>query len=119
LEGEKTSSSILKDLQWLTHQGEEFPHDAWQSGTGRDLFYAMGSDQQILLILMNANDTSCEFTSPSSLCDLNLEPYQWSLVIDTAYAHVEDSPWYDINLGPQKTIEILDKSVQVWKIDLD
>ena len=118
LEGEKNSSDDLKDLQWLTKQGTEFPHDAWQSGDGRDLFYTLADEQHILLILMNSGDKPRTFTSPAILEEYSLEKHRWSLLLDSAYATVERSPLSSVLLGPRENIEIQDKSVQVWKIDL-
>ncbi|MAD61681.1 MAG: glycogen debranching enzyme GlgX [Myxococcales bacterium] len=118
LEGEKNSSGDLKDLQWLTKQGTEFPHDAWQSGDGRDLFYTLADEQHILLVLMNSGDEPRSFTSPAILEEYSLENHRWSLLLDSAHATVENSPLSSVVLGPRENIEIQNKSVQVWKIDL-
>ena len=118
LEGEKNDGGSFKDLQWLTKQGKEFPSDAWQSGDGRDLFYTLADEQYVLLILMNAGDKTLTFTSPTTLAETSLEDYCWSLLLDSAYANVEQSPLSSVALGPEKSIKIQNKSIQIWKIDL-
>ena len=121
LHGRATSPEGVKDVTWLSPDGEEKSQEDWANGWGRSIGLMLAGDaganrdarggllaDDVLLIILNAHHDTVSFTLPSAGAGR-----RWRLEIDTGQPGLQPEKQPALAAGASHDVE--GRSLLVWR----